>query len=111
MRRVLLISIMSLSVSAAQGATLYKTGDGLFLECQSDVSVNVLGCINYIEGALDQLELARDDRRKSSCVPSGVTGQELRDIMVDYFRSHPEGRQNAAASGVKAALSEAWNCK
>jgi hypothetical protein len=110
MGRFPLILAVWMATSPALGATLYETGDKLFADCQSAEPIGILQCIDYIEGASDQLELMRADRGKASCVPSGITGQGLREIMVDYLRVHAEARPEAAASVVRTALSQAWNC-
>jgi len=111
MLRFLILPLAVTAISSAHAATLYETGDKLFLQCKGSDAIGILSCIAYIEGAVDQIELMRSERGKAGCVPQGVTGRELQDIVIDYFETHPQARQDAAAPAVKDALYGAWNCK
>ena len=62
-------------------------------------------CVGYIQGVHDALKPTR-----VICVPDGVTGGQLGDVVKLYFGNHPENRHLPAAELVTAALKEKFPC-
>jgi hypothetical protein len=85
-------------------------------------------CTVYIEGASDgvmygelsgatAVMLANNlgskevDAAKSVCLPSDVKFQQVREVVVNDLRAHPETRHNSAAYLVYSAISVAFPCR
>ena len=62
-------------------------------------------CVGYIQGVHDALKPAR-----VICVPDGVTGRQLGDVVKLYIGNHPENRHRSADELVTAALKEKFPC-
>ena len=62
-------------------------------------------CIGYIQGVHDALQPIR-----VICVPDGITGGQLGDVVKLYIGNHPENRHRSADELVAAALKEKYPC-
>lgn len=76
-------------------------------------------CLAYIQGAHDGLEAGAyhvtyranlNEDYLIVCVPEGVEVGQIKEIVVDYLRSHPADRNLSAAILVYAALAEVYPC-
>ena len=61
--------------------------------------------IGYIQGVHDALQPTR-----VICVPDGVTGGQLGDVVKLYIGKHPENRYRSADELVAAALKGKFPC-
>lgn len=101
-------------------SALVKDGNGLLAACGGpDSSPLMMSCYLYLQGIQDGwlLRARADENRKCSsavhepfCIPAEVTNQQIRDVVVNYLRDHPETRQYSSASEVVVALGKAWPC-
>ena len=65
-------------------------------------------CSGYIIGAADVLSTLSTKR---SCVPQGVNGEQVRDVVKRFLRLNPQVRHEPGAQVVAMALSDAFPCK
>lgn len=101
-------------VPISAGASFY-TGTQLYAICTAEkisesYIENTYECIAYITGAVDAFNTRRDQTRRLSCIPSGVTISELRAATVGYLRDNPMKRDESAAALVFAATRTQWPC-
>lgn len=45
------------------------------------------------------------------CLPDGVVGRQLTDVVVRFLRAHPENRSAHGGSLAMLAMNDAWPCK
>lgn len=85
-------------------------GDVLRLcERQDRLSVGV--CYGYIQGAILRDELATNDAERYLCaIPSGVTFEQLRQIVVSHIKARPAEWHFASVGTVLFGIREAL-CK
>ena len=112
MRRAILVAV-ALTALWSEEATAID-GNKLFEHCEFftarlptlplDASKGGY-CIGYIQGVHDALQPTR-----VICVPGGVTGGQLGDVVKIYLRNHPEDRHRPAEELVAAALKEKFPC-
>ena len=65
------------------------------------------------------MRLALDNRKSlkaiapslRDCIPQEVDDTQLRDVAIDYLRTHPKDRHLAATILVTEAFGEAWPCQ
>jgi hypothetical protein len=67
-------------------------------------------CLGYISGAVDAFNTTREANNLKSCLPGGVTINELRTTTVNYLSKNPIDRKKSASSQVFAATRKAWPC-
>lgn len=109
----LLISIAIVSgvgtpAMASEPALMFNNGNMLLADCTGSTS-GVSQCIGYLKGVADALRsLGLADGLRTVNVPVGVTGGQLKDIVVQYIQEHPEMRHVAAAQLVYIALGRAF---
>jgi hypothetical protein len=60
-----------------------------------------------VNGAVD---MALITSSKPICLPSGVTIEQLRDIVLMDIKSHPEMRHNRAAFYIETSLATSFVC-
>jgi hypothetical protein len=88
-------------------------GNGLYSDCEK----GNLKCYGYIFGLIDALDLSEllTDKpplpKAKTCMPAEVTGQQLRDVVLEFLRDNPAKRHLAAAVLVAKALSDAFPCE
>jgi len=89
-------------------------GNQLLNFCESpDVNLRS-SCLGFVAGVHDTVLLARAAGWRgalASCPPVGITVQQVANIVVDYLRSHPQGRDIGASGLVMAALAESHPCR
>jgi hypothetical protein len=92
-------------------------GDALYESCTADKDAKdyferSYECVGYIAGAVDAFNTTREANGLKSCIPGGVTLNDLRRTTVDYLGKNPKDRAaNSASSQVFAAIRKAWPCK
>jgi hypothetical protein len=97
-------------VGAATGAqSAFVTGNELYKLCSTRGQEDA--CVIYVMGASDMLDVQQAGSTKV-CVPSvGVTGNQMRDVVVKWLGAHPEQRHASAASLIWLVLKESWPCR
>jgi hypothetical protein len=114
---------MVLLISVPQNAqAFFTTGNELFewgLEAQAAGSgsttadyVKAQRFISYMSGVVDGIGLLSTTGMSTIrvCLPKSATIGQLSSIVMNYLRTHPETRRQAAATLVLAALLEAFAC-
>lgn len=100
--------------------TAVAEGNWLLGLCESNRPEHLGMCFGYIDGFSRGFELgglvlgdrARNNDRSYPryCIPEGVTGQQLRDIVVRHLRQHPEERHIFFGQIIWDALWRAYPC-
>lgn len=78
------------------------TGKQLFEDCQRGDKF----CLGYVMGAT----ASRAEHGSSICLPAGVTGDHVADIVKAWLADHPKEHDLAASHLVFQALKEKFPC-
>jgi Rap1a immunity proteins len=83
----------------------FWTGEDLLRVCGT-ANTNSIACMAYVGGALDALtDVGR------ACFPgNGWTVPKLTDVIVDYFKNHPEVRKQTAGHVVTEMVVTLFAC-
>ena len=112
MRRAILIAVALTALWSEKAAAI--DGNKLLEQCEYfganlptlPVDASKGGyCIGYTIGVHDALV-----GTNHFCMPDGVTGGQLGDVVKLYLRNHPEDRHRPADELVAAALKEKFPC-
>ena len=97
----------------AAAGNSFEGGNGLYGVCSTPQLGEQGYCLGYVVGTLDTLFDAQEKGTMPQlvCVPGNVSGNQVRDVVVNYLAGHPEQRHFAASSLVLRALSMAFPCK
>jgi hypothetical protein len=113
MMRFALIGFMALGASvigapAARAQRVSKVdGNRLLAMC----TVKAPGeCDAYLSGIADAIE-AQGRAKAEACIPTPVTGTQLRDVAVKYIRGNPQSRQMKAGALTIKAFAAAFPCR
>lgn len=68
-------------------------------------------CVAYIAGAVDAFNTTREANGLKSCIPSGTTMGDLRNVTVEYLDDHRKERTKSASQIVFTATRAEWPCK
>ena len=115
-RHIIYAAVLTIGASlpiAAQAG--FYSGDELYAVCTTDKDgkdyfEKSYECVGYISGAVDAFNTTREANKLKSCIPGGVTINQLRTTTVDYLSKNPIDRQQSASSQVFAAIRKAWPC-
>ncbi|TAX75708.1 hypothetical protein ELI00_05300 [Rhizobium ruizarguesonis] len=111
--RQLLMAAAAATIMAAQAyaydtnIVTFQSGNEIYQVCQSAKDVERMLCLGYIEGVTDAYETYRATQGMQPCIRPGVTGGQLIDVTVRFYRNNPEKRDYAASSliqGVREAF-------
>jgi hypothetical protein len=113
-RHLLILAAAALLPSAANAG--FYSGDELYAACTADKNgkdyfERSYECLGYISGAVDAFNTTREANNLKSCLPGGVTINELRTTTVNYLSKNPIDRKKSASSQVFAATRKAWPCE
>jgi hypothetical protein len=105
----LTLCVLVLGYAGAAAAQRVSTVDGnkLLGYCTAKATV---ACDAYISGVADAIA-AQGPGKAPACIPTAVTGTQLRDVTIKYLKAHPESRQLKAGALTIRALSQAFPCK
>ena len=105
---IVLVAVLLWPISSfAQESAVFKTGNQLYKVCTADSgSLQMITCLGYVAGLSDLLQ-----DMKKTCAPREVTQAQTRDVIVSYFRDHPEVRHYSASSEAARALMNTFPCK
>lgn len=93
---------------------IINTGVGLLENCTVDApdageaEFHLGLCIGFIKGVTNTWVEQRPD---GICPPEQLDNQALRDIVVNWLRSHPKALGAPAVGSVVAAVTEAFPCR
>lgn len=113
---VALLMTSALTTVQAQRISKVKTADFLSL-CQK--SQTVKACNIYISGMADSVAFSKvyaknegDPKAPAGfCIAPSVSGNEMRQKVVNYMTSHPDQLNQPAGATVFTALHESYPCK
>ena len=121
MKRLTLVLIL-LWPMAALGQISYFTGNELMELCDGTASdepkenmVALTACLGVLLGiseAISAIKIFTDEGHEQySCMPNGVTSNQLRQVFLKYMHQHPEDWHATAGGLVMAAYRASWPCK
>jgi hypothetical protein len=82
-------------------------GNALLARCSTQ---DVKSCSIYLDGFADALRESPSIARLA-CIPDGVNGLQLRDVVIKLLRDEPQNRQRYAGALVMRAFTKAWPCQ
>lgn len=90
---------------AISGEGFFLTGNSLHESCRSNAAAP------YILGMIDGLRLAEQfGAARKVCIPSGVIGGQLQDVVCRYLADNPSQRHVPATYMAMVALQGAYPC-
>ncbi len=105
MKSIVLSAALIAALPAAANAARF---DGNALQTRCSVG-EVKNCEVYLQGysaALTEIPHSASP----ACIPEGVTGSQLRDVILKYLHNTPEQRELPAARLIANAFHKAWPC-
>jgi len=107
---VLMVLMWSLTAQNLNAGFL--DGNALYKEFKNDTSYGDGFIRGYTMGVIDALliRVPLIPNAIAFCVPSEVSGNQVRDITVKYLKDHPEKRHLAADVLIHTAMIEAFPC-
>jgi hypothetical protein len=97
------------TLSTVHGAGYFNTGNDLYDACQLEDDPFARGvCTATVSGAYDMMIALG---YVCSGITDGVTQNQLRDVVVNYLRDHPETRSAPAVFNIALAMKASFNCK
>lgn len=114
MLRVLTIAMLIAIGAAAPARAQYFDGNTLHFRCQQEretAMVRWTDCLGYVSGVADVMSGRNAINGVQACIPRGTSRNQLKDVVVDWLRRHPEHRHHNAGGLVAAALAEAYPCR
>jgi hypothetical protein len=103
----LTVALILVGLTAESRASFFN-GNQLYEMCSRTTGTSIGMCLAYIDGVVDEFGWARRQTGLADCLPSVVTGRQLRDLVVQWLTSHPADRADEAESLVQGAIAEAW---
>ena len=102
------LATLIIAAGVSPVAAWWRMGNQLQDECQRPAPAFAMG---YIFGLLDGLELGEQfGAKRRVCLPDGVTGGQLKDVVCRYVDANPDQRRVPASYLAETALEEAWPC-
>jgi hypothetical protein len=102
----LLWPVSALSQQPIETTEALYDGNRLYEMCVAQDIVKKEYCRAYISGMTDAFNWDR-----FVCNPKHTTEGQVRDVVLNYLRDHPETRHYSAPSLARQALSQAFPCK
>ncbi|HYB10827.1 MAG TPA: Rap1a/Tai family immunity protein [Alphaproteobacteria bacterium] len=106
-------SLILVAGGHAHGAE-FLTGKALLSLCEDKTphGYNPGICIGYISGASDQLDGLKGSALPdlNYCLPSTASTGELREVVVNFLKQHPERLDQQASFLIFDALTRAYAC-
>lgn len=111
-------SLASRRAQTQPANNFFDSGNDLLAACQSDRDVFLLArCDGFIEGVVRGYEVATNDNPSvlagdnARLCASGVTKGQVKDVVLNFLRSHPEVRHESSAVLTVRAVLDAWACR
>lgn len=95
--------------SAPVGA--YLTGKQLFSQCTAEKETSAAICAGYLMGIADALDFARSMGKQRQCIPKNAGPNQLRDVVVEALKAHPDQQILPAAQVASEIFGAAFGCK
>ena len=86
------------------------TGSDIYRECTSSDGTAKVGCAAYTAGFMMGLDAGKYYPLSRYCPPSGITGSQVRMIIVKYLENHPERLHVDGGTLAVEALFAAFPC-
>jgi len=110
---VTIIALSAIACGSAGGAE-FMTGKALLRICEDKTphGYDAGICVGYVSGGSDQLDGLKGSAlpELNYCLPSTVSTGELRDVVVNYMKRHPERLDQQASFLIFEALTSAFAC-
>ena len=112
----LLVTQAAPPVSDSQPEPVINTGTGLLENCtfdakassQADLEFHLGLCIGFIKGVTNAWA---EQHPGGICPPDDLDNEKLRDVVVNWLRSHPAALAASAVGAVQSATTEAFSCR
>jgi hypothetical protein len=101
-------AIVSTILTADATVHTYMNGNELLENCTANDGVKRSVCLGYLTGVVDFTEYLRVTLKRPVCVPEGVNGTQLIEVVVLFLKSHPVARNHTASELTMAAVTAAW---
>ena len=89
----------------------YLTGKQLYEQCTSDKEASASVCAGYLMGIADALDFARSMGKQAQCIPKDAGPLQLRDVVVEALKAHPDQEGLPAAQVSSEIFGAAFGCK
>ena len=69
-------------------------------------------CMGYVIGVVDTFAFVEaSSPTKKFCLPKNTSEEQVKDVVVQYLKDHPENRRYAAPSLIYTVLKEKFPCR
>jgi len=91
-----------------QPQTNNKTAGGAYV----DKVLNWTQCLGYVLGYFDAVAAWQniDADTAPVCTDSGVTAQQMHEVLLSYLKNHPQSRNEPMVQLALMAFADAWPC-
>ena len=91
---------------------VFKTAGEINALCVSGDAADVEACDWYIMAAHDMIKFYGDTETGGAelCIPTGTRVEEIREVLLEYWRTDPDSLEYSAVSTIYNALEEAYGC-
>lgn len=102
----------ALVLSWPASADTVGTGNEFLLTCGPEETSDIKKafCVGYIRGIIEGTYTNTNAGERRWCLPEGVDLPQLRDVALDYIRTHPITRNQPAAFQIDYAFERAFPC-
>ena len=91
-------------------AAAVRDGDALLQQCSATIGAIVDFCYGYIDAVADYLFQKHPMGEFTACVSNAPDDSQLRFVVVQFLRDHPDLRHLSAPELVARALAEKYRC-
>ncbi len=107
MMRLVLVGAIVLAAGTAEAQRVSRVdGNRLLTMCMSAAKAE---CDAYLSGVADTIGV-QGRAHAAACIPTAVTGTQLREVVDKYISAHPQSRQEKAADLTMKAFAAAFPC-
>lgn len=117
MKKLTIVIALVASFHATGWAAARYSGNDLLTDLKDSQGTGMLSGLSYLGGIIDAEALARNLEQRRPyprpyyCLPDGVTGGQVSDIVRQHLEANPTTRHYSAVFPVTAALLKAFPCK
>jgi Rap1a immunity proteins len=104
--KCMIVSFLVLLAAPTVASAARLDGNALLARCSTQ---DVKSCSIYLDGFADALRESPSIARLA-CIPDGVNGLQLRDVVIKLLHDEPQIRQRTAGALVMRAYTKAWPC-
>lgn len=107
------VAILTLTPVADTSAPVgaYLTGKQLYEQCTAQKETSAAICAGYLMGIADALDFARSMAKRPQCIPKDAGPNQLRDVIVEALKAHPDQQALPAAQVSSEIFGAAYGCK